>query len=96
MSVPLIKSVRHRPVDGPEEAWWVFHCPGCEEIHQFDPRWTRSGPKSSPTFSPSLVTKVNVQGDVCHLYVREGRIQFLDDSHHELAGQTVPMLPVDW
>lgn len=30
---------------------------------------------------------------VCHSFVTEGRIQFLADSTHELAGQTVPMPP---
>lgn len=27
----------------------------------------------------------------CHSFVTDGRIQFLDDSTHELAGQTVPL-----
>lgn len=29
----------------------------------------------------------------CHTFIREGRIQFLSDCTHELAGQTVPMRP---
>lgn len=28
---------------------------------------------------------------LCHSFVREGRIQFLDDSSHALAGQTVDL-----
>jgi hypothetical protein len=28
---------------------------------------------------------------VCHSFVTEGRIEFLSDSTHELAGQTVPI-----
>lgn len=28
---------------------------------------------------------------ICHSFVREGRIQFLNDSTHALAGQTVPL-----
>lgn len=31
---------------------------------------------------------------VCHSFVREGHIQFLDDCTHALAGQTVPLLPI--
>jgi hypothetical protein len=31
---------------------------------------------------------------VCHSFVKDGKIQFLDDCYHELAGQTVE-LP-DW
>lgn len=30
---------------------------------------------------------------VCHSFVREGRIQFLGDSTHNLAGQTVDLPP---
>lgn len=28
----------------------------------------------------------------CHLYVRDGMLQFLDDCSHALAGKTVPMV----
>lgn len=30
---------------------------------------------------------------VCHSFVRDGMIQFLDDCSHELKGQTVPLEP---
>lgn len=30
----------------------------------------------------------------CHIYVTDGRIQFLSDCTHALAGQTVPMVPI--
>lgn len=33
----------------------------------------------------------------CHSYLRAGRWEFLSDSTHELAGQTVEMVPLpDW
>lgn len=32
---------------------------------------------------------------VCHLFIKEGRIQFLNDCTHELKGQTVDMIPVN-
>ena len=31
----------------------------------------------------------------CHSFVRNGQWRFLDDCTHTLAGQTVPMVPVD-
>lgn len=31
--------------------------------------------------------------DVCHSFVRDGRIQFLGDCTHALAGQTIPLAP---
>ena len=31
----------------------------------------------------------------CHSFVRDGKIRFLADSYHELAGQTVDLPEVD-
>jgi hypothetical protein len=31
--------------------------------------------------------------EVCHSFVKDGEIQFLDDCTHALAGQTVPLKP---
>lgn len=33
--------------------------------------------------------------DRCHMYIREGKIQFLSDCSHALAGQTVEMPDFD-
>lgn len=30
---------------------------------------------------------------ICHVFIKNGQIQFLADSTHELAGQTVPIPP---
>lgn len=30
----------------------------------------------------------------CHTFIRDGHIEYLPDCTHELAGQTVPMAPV--
>lgn len=32
----------------------------------------------------------------CHSWVNNGRVQFLDDSSHELAGRELPLEDVDW
>lgn len=55
----------------------------------------------SPTFEPSILVTCRwmasdseMKDDVCHSFVRDGRIQFLGDCTHELAGKTVD-LP-DW
>lgn len=37
--------------------------------------------------------KVEKRPLVCHVHVREGMIQFLDDCTHELKGTTVPLEP---
>lgn len=33
---------------------------------------------------------------VCHTWVDDGKVYFLGDCTHELAGQTVDLLEVDW
>lgn len=34
--------------------------------------------------------------DVCHTFVTDGRIQYLSDCTHELAGQTIDMVDFKW
>ena len=79
----------------PEEpGYWMngaLHCFSAK-IHTFD------GNLEAPTLSPSLLVKHN-WGEartpyVCHSFVREGRIEFLSDCTHPLAGQTVDLLEV--
>lgn len=80
----------------------VFHCPGCGYDHPFNvggdaskhPQWTWNGSLERPTFSPSLLCNKDHAASRCHSYVTDGKIQFLNDCHHNLKGQTVE-LP-DW
>lgn len=69
------------------------------------PCWEWNG-RTDEGFSiePSLLVTSHYGGDGpdafdrrCHSFIRNGQWQFLTDSTHELAGQTVPMVPVpDW
>ena len=34
--------------------------------------------------------------EVCHSFITDGRIQFLNDCTHALAGHTVPLPPFSW
>lgn len=85
--------------DAPVVHYW-FRCPGCLESHHFStPRWQFDGNLEAPTFRPSLrypghrkVGNPTLLGE-CHLYLTAGRIEFLQDCSHALAGQTVD-LPV--
>jgi len=75
-------------VNGQTHYW--FFCPGCKNHHAFtSPRWTFNGSLESPTFSPSLLCNADHPASRCHLFMRDGKIQFLSDCHHELKGQTV-------
>lgn len=76
---------------------WLVFCPGCQDAHIVGDAWTFNGDTEKPTFSPSVL----VQGgggdwprQHCHSFVRDGHWQFLADSIHPLAGQTVPMVPL--
>lgn len=44
-----------------------------------------------PTFSPSMGCNMGTELQ-CHSFVRDGRIEYLSDCRHELAGQTIDML----
>lgn len=83
----------------------MFWCPGCDGAHMVrvgdgpGPRWSWNGAIERPTFAPSVF--VNAPGPhhsdrapICHFFVVEGRMKFLADCTHALAGQTVD-LP-DW
>lgn len=95
-----------RTVEGGNLLFW---CPGCDGAHGVKvgdgpgPRWGFNGDYDRPTFTPSVMVSypgsdAGVDGAppaVCHSFVREGRIQFLGDCTHALAGQTVDLQPFD-
>jgi len=84
-------------VNGQRHLW--FECPGCEDCHAFMvPRWTWNGSMDAPTFMPSLLCNGSDPKSRCHSFVTDGKIQFLSDCHHNLAGQTVqiPEWERDW
>lgn len=94
-----------RSVEGGRLMFW---CPGCDGAHQVGvgegpgPRWGYNGNADAPTFTPSVLVTYNgpdagtggAPPAICHSFVTDGRIQFLSDCTHGLAGQTVE-LP-DW
>lgn len=80
--------VGHNVSDGGPMLW--FWCPGCQMYHMFDKRWQWNGDIDRPTFTPSLLC--DEHGDRrCHSFVTDGKINYLSDCHHALAGQSVEM-----
>jgi len=79
------------------ENYYAFYCPGCEgnkavPVKPHANGWEWNGSIDSPTFSPSLLWNVgggNPTQPICHSFVKDGMIQYLPDSTHKLAGQTV-------
>lgn len=81
-----------------------FECPGCAEPHVIPIKphpkgWDFTGDEERPTFAPSILVYPSkkwedgraVDSPRCHSFVRDGRIEFLSDSTHALAGQTVDL-----
>jgi hypothetical protein len=71
-----------------------FLCPGCECEHAFNERWQFNQDFDNPTVSPSYLiygsigNRHNVR---CHSFIENGRIRYLGDCTHALAGQTVEL-----
>jgi hypothetical protein len=91
-----------RVVDRDDQPFgWMIYCPACKMGHLFDDRWQFNGDMERPTFTPSMLSNgredavVNEAVPRCHSYVTDGRIEFLADSTHALAGQTVPLPDID-
>lgn len=80
------------------KSYAVLYCPGCESPHTLIVKgagaWQWNGNIERPTLHPSLLSngdRFNPQMPRCHSFVTDGRIQFLSDSDHKLAGQTVDL-----
>lgn len=79
----------------------MFWCPGCDGAHGVETQyskdlgWEWNDSYEAPTITPSIVIgHQDRDGNrvvECHSWVRDGRIEFLSDSAHKLAGQTVDL-----
>lgn len=82
----------------------LFECPGCGCCHYArvesaggcGPLWTWNGDFDRPTINPSIFVNRpgslhNPESPSCHSFVRDGKIQFLSDCTHAMAGQTVDL-----
>lgn len=90
-----------------EAGMLIFYCPCglCGEVRIKKNRWKLSGTPDAPTITPSINTVINpsdhphynpeVKTSRCHILVQDGKIHYLDDCTHALAGKTIdlPELP---
>jgi len=70
---------------------YMFYCPGCDSHHGFNDRWKFNGDLDKPNVSPSLLTTGGSDNIRCHLYLRNGMIEFCSDCSHGLAGQKIEL-----
>jgi hypothetical protein len=75
-----------------------FICPGCRGYHivhveranSNNAQWQFNGVPEKPTFEPSHHIKAGAD-TICHLYIRNGVLEFQKDCPHALSGKKVPM-----
>lgn len=82
----------------------TFYCQGCCSHHAVwvnqpndltGAKWNWNYSLDKPTFTPSILVnkgKSNPNAEVCHSFVTDGYIKYLDDCTHKLAGKTVKLL----
>ena len=81
----------------------VHWCPGCKHKHYIPMNkgiWKFNDNFDSPTLTPSVIhTKLKTGDrfptDICHYFIRDGHIQFLNDCQHDLKGQTVELPEIE-
>lgn len=103
-----MKRILHKVVDQNNKIiGYSIMCPGCGEVHVLytsyagKPQWQFNGNEERPTFTPSLLvygilpnpTTAYAGSPHCHSFIIDGQMQFLSDSKHKLAGQTVDLMP---
>lgn len=87
--------LRVRSAKSDTEKRYTFYCPGCKCNHAFStPHWKFNEDFDKPTVSPSLLSNRGHPNSQCHLFIVDGKLQYLHDCHHELAGKTVDMEPL--
>lgn len=95
----------------PDSPDWLFYCEGCGQHHGVwttkpnivdgKPHiWSYNGNPDRPTFQPSIHITRKKSGQknketICHSFVTDGRIRFLNDCRHPFKGKTVDLKDID-
>jgi hypothetical protein len=88
--------------DGNGDVGYFFHCEGCNGTHSIFvkgenvPNWSFNGNEEQPTFRPSIRVRWD-EGEaqtkkMCHSFITDGKIQYLNDCTHNLKGRTVDLM----
>ena len=93
--VKIVKSVKSTG----DPLFVRFYCEGCEEMHILKVSgkgctWEFNNDFERPTFKPSLLVnkgKSDVYAPVCHSFITDGHIKYLNDCTHHLAGKTIEL-----
>ena len=87
-----------------DEVRVLFQCPGCDNLHCVritaatdkpnQSVWGFNGDMDKPTFTPSVLTNGHDPATRCHIFVKDGMIQYLGDCWHDLKNTTIPMVDI--
>jgi len=88
---------------GNPDEYITFKCPGCKDWHTIPvtgPKaWEFNSDLDRPTIKPSILVRWDfadrIPQKICHSLVTDGRIQFLPDCTHSLAGKTIDLPEVE-
>lgn len=82
-----------------------FYCLACKESHivcvgkksYWRQIWTFNNDYNKPTINPSILVSVNYPNytSICHSFIKEGKIQYLNDCTHNMKGTTIELLDID-
>ena len=87
---------------------YFFFCPGCQHAHSYTVNSGIQGQNwsfdaATLSFTPSLLIytkhpETKQRQTLCHLFIKNGKIEFCGDCEHKLSGQTVdlPDFPDDY
>lgn len=82
---------------------YSFHCPGCEIEHkiflypyksQTGASWDFVGTLKKPSVVPDIVNKRQLDNgseELCHLHLLAGKLWFLNNCTHKLAGEVIDL-----
>lgn len=80
---------------------YKFMCPGCNTEHLIwtaneghqHPVWGFNGDLDKPTITPSIKVEYPTPEKlhICHSFIKDGKIEYLGDCTHSMAGQTVEL-----
>lgn len=82
----------------------IFYCSGCEYCHGVPVKsdrysnWNWNGDLEKPTLTPSIFVNRGRECPelhACHSYLTDGKINYLSDCSHGLAGQIVEVEDLD-
>jgi hypothetical protein len=103
----MAKIKRYTANDGGYNGELAFQCAGCRCLHfisdnesvGYDLCWEFNKDFEKPTITPSLLFNGPVSDQYlkehnmhrCHSLIKDGKIEYLGDCTHELAGKTIEL-----